>query len=348
MRVIGAMSGSSLDGIDVACCTFERTPTGWKGRVEAARTVPFTAELRDRLESASSTTGLELARLHADMGRTIGEACRALLADAPAELIASHGHTVFHQPGAGFTLQVGCGATIAALTGLPVVCDLRTKDVALGGQGAPLVPLGEKHLFPEHRTFLNLGGISNIAHHSADRVVGYDVGPCNQALNGLAAEAGAAYDAGGAMARQGRVLPELLAQLDALPFYHQAPPRSLGREWYEVHMRPLLSDRSIALSDRLRTAVEHCAGKIARELRNVGAQACLVTGGGAHNTLLVERLRELSGLAIELPSTALIDHKEAYIFAFLGMLRSLGEPTALASVTGARRDSVGGALYLPN
>lgn len=348
MRVIGAMSGSSLDGIDVACCSFARTPAGWTGRVETARTVPFTAVMRDRLEAASGAPGIELARLHADMGRAIGEACRELLAKAPAELIASHGHTVFHQPAAGFTLQVGCGATIAAITGLPVVCDLRTKDVALGGQGAPLVPLGEKHLFPAHRTFLNLGGISNIAHHTAERVVGYDVGPCNQALNGLAAEAGAPYDAGGAMARSGQLLPELLARLDALPFYEQAPPRSLGREWYEVHMRPLLTDRTYALNDRLRTAVEHCAGMIARELRNVGAQGCLVTGGGAHNTLLIERIRELSALAIELPSIELIDNKEAFIFAFLGMLRVLGEPTALASVTGARQDSVGGALYLPN
>ena len=177
MRVIGAMSGSSLDGIDVACCAFERTPTGWTGRVLAARTVPFTTALRDRLEAASGAPGLELARLHADMGRAIGEACRVVQAEAPAELISSHGHTVFHQPGAGFTMQVGCGATIAAISGLPVVCDLRTKDVALGGQGAPLVPLGEKHLFPQHRTFLNLGGISNIAHHTAERVVGYDVGP---------------------------------------------------------------------------------------------------------------------------------------------------------------------------
>lgn len=348
MHVIGVMSGSSLDGIDVACCRFERMGERWDGAVEAARTVPYHPALRQRLEQASGASGLELARLHTAVGQAIGAACRDLLAEHPADLIASHGHTVFHQPAAGFTTQVGCGAAIAAITGTAVACDFRSKDVALGGQGAPLVPFGERHLFPEHRTFLNLGGIANLSHHLPDRVVGYDVGPCNQALNGLAAEAGLAFDPAGSMARRGSVVPALLAALDALSFYQQPPPRSLGREWYEEHMRPLLYDRSIPLADRQRTAVEHIAGAIGRELARAGAGSCLVTGGGAHNALLIERIQATSPVPILRPEALMIDFKEAYIFAFLGLLRHRGEVNTLASVTGACRDSVGGALYLPN
>ncbi|MFT3885041.1 MAG: anhydro-N-acetylmuramic acid kinase [Flavobacteriales bacterium] len=346
MDVIGVMSGSSLDGIDLACCRF--TWNGhWSFVVRAARTVPYASALRQRLLDASGASALELVRLHRDVGQAIGEACRDLHHEVPAQLVASHGHTIFHQPAEGFTTQVGDGARIAVLSGLPTVCDLRTTDVALGGQGAPLVPMGERLLFPQYQAFLNLGGIANLAVHRAERVVGYDIGPCNQALDLLANEGGRPYDANGELARSGTVHPGLLDRLNGLPFYAQAPPRSLGREWFEEHLRPLIASGQVPLNDRLRTTVEHIATMAARELDGQDADRVLVTGGGAHNGLLVERLRALSKAVIEVPDRPLVDFKEAIVFGLLGLLRYRGEANALASVTGAERDSVGGALYLP-
>jgi anhydro-N-acetylmuramic acid kinase len=345
-RIVGVMSGSSLDGIDLALCQFTQEEGQWAFRLEKAVTVPWRPVLRKRLLQASGATALEMARLHRDVGQAIGTACDDLLQGSMAEAIASHGHTVFHQPDEGLTLQIGSGAHIAAITGLPVVCDLRSMDVALGGQGAPLVPLGEQLLFPGRRAFLNLGGIANISLHGVDRTMGWDVCPCNQALDGLAQEAGQPYDADGALARSGQVDTELLARLDVLPFYRLPPPRSLGREWFEAQLRPLLGP-GIPLADRLRTVTEHVAGLVAQALAAHGAEQVLVTGGGAHNGFLMERIGALGPAVPVLPERELIDFKEAVIFAFLGLLRLRGLPNTLPSVTGADRGSVGGALYLP-
>lgn len=346
-RILGVMSGSSLDGIDLALCHFRRDGEHWAFQVEAANTAAYDAAMRERLLRATGADGLELARLHRDIGIAIGTACHDFLQGRHADLIASHGHTIFHQPDKGLTLQVGSGAHIAALSGVATACDFRTLDVALGGQGAPLVPFGERYLFPEHKAFVNLGGIANVAIHGAEKTIGYDICPCNQALDLLSAEAGMAYDAGGELARSGTVDPELLARLDALPFYHQAPPRSLGREWFDEQMKPLIQGRS-PVRDRLCTVVEHIAGLVARELDRSGAETALFTGGGAHNSFLIERIGVLGRVRPEQPSKELIDYKEAVIFAFLGLMRLRGEVNVLASVTGASRDSIGGALYRPN
>lgn len=347
MTVIGVMSGSSIDGLDLACCTFTERDGRWSYLVNTAVTVPYEGPMRRRLLGAMQADALTYARLHRDLGELIGMQCRDMARQHGARLIASHGHTVFHQPAFGLTAQVGCGAHIAALAGVPAVCDLRTKDVALGGQGAPLVPLGERMLFPGHQAFLNLGGISNISLHGG-RTVGFDVGPCNQALDLLAAEHGAAYDKDGALARSGSVHEGLLRTLDALDFYALPTPRSLGREWFDARMRPVLLDPAIPLPDRLRTAVEHIARQIARMLGGHAQGPVLASGGGAHNAFLLERLRSLCAAPIELPDPAIIDFKEAIIFAFLGLQRWLGRPNALAEVTGAVRDSVGGAIHLPD
>ena len=348
METIGVMSGSSLDGLDLACCTFTKQENGWRFDVRGTRALPFPPTLRSALLHAADGTAWDLVLAHRDLGRFIGDACAVFRQEFPADLICSHGHTIFHQPAHGITTQVGCGATIAARSGLATVCDLRSKDVALGGQGAPLVPIGERALFPEYSSFLNLGGISNLAVHRSDTSVGYDIGPCNQALNALAEEAGLAYDADGALARTGSVSLALLARLEALPFYVQPPPRSLGREWFETHFRPLIAEPSVPLVDRMRTVVEHLALRINAELSRSHAGRCLVTGGGAHHGLLMERLRALASAPVEMPSAELVDFKEAIIFGFLGVLRWREEVNALASVTGAPRDSIGGAVYLPN
>ncbi|MGV9011890.1 MAG: anhydro-N-acetylmuramic acid kinase [Flavobacteriales bacterium] len=345
-RIVGVMSGSSLDGIDLALCSFKAEDGHWAFTLEKAATVPYSTALRDRLLHATQASAVELTRLHRDIGTAIGNACDDLLQGSSADAIASHGHTLFHQPDEGLTFQAGSGAHIAAITGLPTVCDFRTMDVALGGQGAPLVPLGEQVLFPGQKAFLNLGGIANIALHGGEKPIGYDVCPCNQVLDGLAQEAGSAFDTNGDLARTGTVDTALLARLDALPFYTSPPPRSLGREWFEDNIKPLLA-ATIPLADRMRTGVEHIAGLVAKELDASGAETVLVTGGGAHNGFLVERIAALSTVRPELPSKELIDYKEAVIFAVLGLLRLRGEHNTLASVTGAARGSIGGAVYLP-
>ena len=346
-EAVGVMSGSSLDGLDLAWCSFHLEEGGWSFNIRKARTVPYTPAFRQRLLQAMDGSALEAARLHRDLGILIGEACRDLLAGATVELIASHGHTLFHKPEEGLTTQLGCGAHIAAISGMPTVCDFRSKDVALGGQGAPLVPLGERLLFPAHRAFLNIGGICNIGLHGAESILGYDVCIGNQALDFLAQEAGLAYDAGGALARSGHLNSELLRALDGLPFHQQPPPRSLGREWFDAAVKPLIADARIPLADRLRSTVEHMAGQLARALEPADGPV-LVTGGGAHNSFLLERLKALAKVPVEVPDQKLVDFKEALVFALLGVLRMRGEATALATVTGARVDSAGGALYLPN
>lgn len=347
--VIGAMSGSSLDGLDLAACVFDRDKDRWSFAVSAAITVPFGPELRSRLLGAMGASGLELARLDRDLGRFIGMAGLGFIRDhrLSVDLFASHGHTIFHKPEEHLTTQVGSGSSIAAIIGVPVVCDFRSMDVALGGQGAPLVPLGERDLFPGFDAFLNLGGIANLSVHRGS-VVGYDVCICNQALNMLAAEAGRPFDPGGMIARSGSVNADLLRRSDRMAMVTSPPPRSFGREHFEEQMLPLIADRSIGLADRMRTVVEHIAGQVAGELGRSGAQATLVTGGGANNTFLVERLRELLPGGIHLPDERTIDHKESIVFAFLGLLRWLGLPNCLRSVTGASRDAIGGALHRPN
>jgi anhydro-N-acetylmuramic acid kinase len=344
---VGVMSGSSLDGIDLALCELALEAGVWSYNIVEARTVPYSASFQQRLADAMHGTALEAARLHRDLGDHIGTACKDLLAGRTADLIASHGHTLFHKPEEGLTTQIGCGARIAAVTGMPVVNDLRTMDVALGGQGAPLVPLGERLLFPEYKAFLNIGGICNIALHGPERVVGYDVCIGNQALNYLANEAGMAYDADGGLARSGRIILELLGTLNALPFHHQEPPRSLGREWFDEQLKPLIARTELPLADRLATVVEHIAQQVRNALEGT-KEPVLVTGGGAHNGFLMERLRNACSAPIELPERATVDYKEALVFALLGILRLRGEVNCLASVTGAKRDSIGGSLYHPN
>lgn len=344
---IGIMSGSSLDGLDLAWCEFTVEDGHWTYSIREARTIPYPASMHDRLIQVMNGTALELARLHRDLGSFIGAACAELLGEGTVDVIASHGHTIFHKPDEHLSTQIGCGARITAATGITTVCDFRSMDIALGGQGAPLVPLGEQLLFPGHKAFLNIGGICNLALHDAGRVVGYDVCIGNQALNFLAEEAGFDFDADGALARAGKCVPELLQRMNALPFHHQPPPRSLGREWFDAEFRPLIAQDRSTLADRMATVVEHIAHQVGHVSKDAKGPL-LVTGGGAHNSFLMERIRSLAACAVEVPDPVTVDFKEALVFALLGVRRLRGEVNTLASVTGASNSSVGGAVYAVN
>ena len=349
---IGVMSGTSLDGIDLAWCHFSKNGDGkWDYRIDKAVTSPYDEAIKDRLGNATSPhfSALEYAKLNNEVAEAIANAVNAWLGDGPRpDFLASHGHTIFHQPEIGLTTQIGNGAVIAARTGIPTICDFRTTDVALCGQGAPLVPIGDELLFGEYDACLNLGGIDNISYRADGQRIAYDISPCNMALNTLAHQVGLPYDRDGELAKTGSILPDLLQKLNDLAYYHQKPPKSLGKEWFDEIFSPVLSSFSSenSVADLSRTVVEHIAAQIVANVPE-NAQTMLVTGGGAHHSFLIQQIQnQRDTLRVVVPNKLIVDYKEALIFAFLGLLRLNCENNCLRSVTGARKDSCGGCLYL--
>ena len=356
-RVLGLMSGTSLDGLDLclARVTHDRSLGQWSYELNAAETVPYDAAWRTRLEAAyelrGDASGLspKLAALDRDYGRYLGERAAEFLRRrrARADLVASHGHTVHHRPAEGYTLQVGDGRQLAAACGLQVVADFRTADVRAGGHGAPLVPLADEILFGGYAQCLNLGGFANVSYAASDgRRVAYDITAANGLLDRLSRRLGHDYDADGALAQGGRIDRQLSDRLAGLAHYRLAPPKSLGREWLEDSVWPLFGADDVDARDALATATAHVAAETARALAAGPPGEVLVTGGGAHNGFLVASIRaRLSAThRLTVPDRRLVDFKEALAFALLGARRVRGEATALASVTGARRDTVGGVF----
>ena len=346
--VLGLMSGSSLDGLDLALCYFDKKADQWDYEVIAARTYPYPDELKVRLANAITLSAYEFVKLDVELGSVIAATVRSFLAGQPVkpDFIASHGHTTFHQPAIGLTSQIGNGAVITSHTGITTVCDFRTSDVALGGQGAPLVPVGDELLFGHYDACLNLGGFSNISFRKDGRRIAFDISPCNMALNYVASQLGRDYDKDGETARSGRMDQALFDRLNSLDFYRIMGAKSLGKEWFDSVFRPCLDQSGITLADQLRTLTEHIAFQLAQSSAGNQGETMLVTGGGARNLFLIERLREIGTKAIIIPDEQTIDFKEAIIFAFLGVLRMRGEVNCLSAVTGARMDNCGGAVYL--
>lgn len=344
---IGVMSGTSLDGLDLAWCSFEKKTTGWEYRIEKACTIPYEPAFQERLANATLMSALDYAQLDVDLGALIAENINEWIGhEGKPDFIASHGHTVFHQPAQGLTTQIGSGAVIAARTGITTVCDFRTVDVALGGQGAPLVPIGDALLFGQYDACLNLGGFCNISFQDGDKRVAFDISPCNMALNRMANLLGKPYDEDGNIARSGQLIPELIHQLDQLEYYKQSYPKSLGKEWFEQQFLPVLQDfeKNFSAADILHTLVMHISEQIVHALPTTGKNL-LVTGGGAHNKFLIQSIQQQWDGEIIVPDTLTVNFKEALVFAFLGMLRLLSEKNCLASVTGAKQDNCGGAVY---
>jgi len=343
------MSGTSLDGLDIAYCTFEHQPSSWKYHIIRAETIPYSIEWAKRLRSAEKSSAFEFVQTDIDFGHLSGQLTRQFIEKHQLipDFIASHGHTIFHQPEKKITSQIGCGAAIAAETGIPVVCDFRSIDVALGGQGAPLVPIGDKLLFPDFEFCLNLGGFANISFDDLGQRIAYDVCPVNIVLNDLAAREGYPYDPEGSLARKGSVNPPLLEKLNNLPWYHLDPPKSLGREWVLENIIPLFTSPGLSTFDLLATFCEHIAIQIATVTGKEKHHRVLITGGGAMNQFLTERIRHHVISPIVIPDTLTINFKEALIFAFLGLLRWSNENNCLKSVTGASIDHSGGCIYRP-
>ena len=342
------MSGTSLDGIDIALLNFTKDKD-WSYNILKAETLTYPADWQIALSEAILLDDLLLDDLNQKYTRFLADEIlnfvrRHEIDDLDA--VCSHGHTIKHEPHKGFTLQIGNLPQLAEYLRFPVVCDFRVQDVALGGQGAPLVPVGDELLFNSYDYCLNLGGFGNISTSTNGSRIAYDICPVNTVLNDLSSRLNLSYDEGGAIAASGRLDEELLKKLNSLDFYYQKSPKSLGIEWVRHHVFPLFEEYS-SVPNALHTFTVHVAMQIAKQLKGDQDRKVLITGGGAFNSFLIEELRKRTAVEIEIPSEDLINFKEALIFGFLGVLRLRSEKNILSSVTGASRDHSSGFIYRP-
>lgn len=349
-KVIGLMSGSSLDGVDIAYINFSHDNKKWFFQIIEAGNIPYPAYWKDQLSEAFNKNKDELNILDKEYGKYLGNITKRFIEKYELEpkLIASHGHTIFHNPKAGYTLQIGDGQEIANATGIMTINDFRTEDVKKGGQGAPLVPIGDRHLFADYPMCLNIGGIANISYEIDNKRIAYDICMANQLLNYLANKLGYDYDNNGNFARQGNVNKELFDILNDNIYYDDIPPKSLGREFFESKQRMIIDNSTLDVKDIIATATEHIAYQIVKATSNIATSKILITGGGAKNCHLINRIKDLSKHEIIIPDTMIIDYKEALIFAFLGVLKMEGKINVLSSVTGADSDSSSGKTWMPS
>ncbi|HOS16777.1 MAG TPA: anhydro-N-acetylmuramic acid kinase [Bacteroidales bacterium] len=348
INILGIMSGTSLDGVDLALCRFTENKNAWNYEIIEANTYPYSDGWRKRLEETSLSDAFTFASTHIAYGHLLGSYVKDFLLNhkLKADYVASHGHTVFHQPDKQISIQIGGGASIAAECRIPTICDFRSMDVALGGQGAPLVPIGDKLLFGTFDACLNIGGFANISFDKHNQRIAFDTSPANIVLNLFALDKGYPFDKGGLIARNGSINQDLLTDLNNLNYYHIEPPKSLGKEWVDNVMLPLLKTYNDTTENYLRTFSEHIAFQNASIIRKYQLKNVLITGGGAKNVYLIERIKAYAPDAgLFLPDENIIDYKEALIFAFLGLLRLKQENNCLNSVTGAQKDNCGGCIY---
>lgn len=352
-KIIGLMSGTSLDGVDVTYATYTKiSDKNWEFAIHASHTFQFPEILLSSLHEASKLSGSQLATLDHDLGEFFSLSINQFLEEKSiprneVDAIASHGQTIFHQPSRGFTTQIGNPAVIAVRTGIKTIGDFRTKDVLHHGQGAPLVPIGDQYLFGSKADgFINIGGFANISFEEKGVVRAYDICPANLPMNKLARAKHLDYDKNGNLAREGELNYFLLDLLNSLDYYREEGPKSLGTEWLEQHFYPLLKfDKDI--ENNLATVVEHIAIQLGEICTKKDLKRVMITGGGAKNTFLIERFKRYYTGEIISVDSELIDYKEALIFGLLGALNLNNEPNCLSSVTGATKNVIGGVHHLP-
>lgn len=341
------MSGTSLDGVDLAYCEFTRGGQFWEYRIGAAETIAYDEKWLVRLSQLHKQPAFVFPKTDAYYGRYLGRLVNDFMTryNVRPDFIASHGHTIFHQPQQGYTAQIGSGAGIYAETGITTINDFRVVDVALGGQGAPLVPIGDALLFNRYNACLNLGGFSNISFTQNQQRVAFDISPCNVVMNPIAQHLGMPYDEAGKVAASGTVHPHLLQALNQLNFYAASGPKSLGIEWVNEQFWPVVQPFELSDADLLATFSHHIAQQIAQVIQQHRLTSTLVTGGGALNTHLMQQIKQLSGTELHIPEALLVHFKEALIFAFLGVLRMRKEHNSLKEITGAQDNSIGGCIW---
>jgi anhydro-N-acetylmuramic acid kinase len=351
--ILGVMSGTSCDGLDLALCRFDGEFPQVDFEILSAHCFEYSAEWREKLQNAMHLSALDLAILEHQWSVKVSNDIHSFLKETNEvpELIGFHGHTIFHQPQNGFTVQMGSGATLSRLTGIDTICNFRQQDVALGGQGAPLVPMGEKWLFAAYAGFMNLGGFSNVTRRieqtdGSQTMIAYDVCALNIVLNKLCGELNLPFDAEGKIASRGSISPELLKALNLISYFQMNEKGSLGLEWVEKDVLPVIEDyrksKNLSTETLIATFTEHCALQCSKAMTD---GRYLLSGGGTHNITLTDRIREHSNAQIEVPNKLLNDFKEAVIFAFLAGLRAAELPNTLTSVTGASKSGSNGAYY---
>ncbi|WP_336734213.1 anhydro-N-acetylmuramic acid kinase [Chryseobacterium sp. VD8] len=343
-HAIGLMSGTSLDGLDICFARFEKQDE-WTFQILKAETLPYSKNWEDKLRKSIYLSAEELLELNSEYGFYLGKSVKSFIEKhqiKTVDLIASHGHTVFHQPQKKFTLQIGDGRAVKLETNLPVVYDFRSQDVLMGGNGAPLVPIGDELLFSEYDACLNLGGFSNISMKIQNKRIAFDIAPVNIILNKLAQKFNKNFDENGNLARRGRINEDLLSKLNSLDFYSQSHPKSLGIEWCNENIFPLFED--IETLDVMATFTEHTAEQISKVFNNYQLKRVLFTGGGAYNQYFTEKIKAKTNAEIIIPEKEIIDFKEALIFAFMGVLRYNNEINVLSSATGSSQDHSSGII----
>lgn len=344
-RAIGLMSGTSLDGLDICLVQFEKQNSAWKFQILKAETISYSKDWEDQLRNSIYLSAEKLLELHSEYGFYLGKEVKSFISRHKIEnieVISSHGHTIFHQPQKKFTLQIGDGRAIKLETGLPVVYDFRSQDVLMGGNGAPLVPIGDELLFSEYDACLNLGGFSNISLQFNGKRIAFDIAPVNIVLNKLAQNFNQNFDNNGELAKQGKVNINLLEKLNSLEFYSQSHPKSLGIEWCNKEILHLFTNADA--KDVLATFTEHAAEQISRVFNQYQLKKVLFTGGGTHNSFLIKKIKEKTKSEIIIPEKEIIDFKEAMIFAFMGVLRINNEINILSSATGSSFDHSSGII----
>lgn len=340
------MSGTSLDGLDMCYAQFNYPEYDFQ--IIEAETVAYSQEWKDRLKNSIFLPAEKLQELHSDYGFFLGEEVNRFIQGKTVkhvDCIASHGHTVFHNPERRYTLQIGHGAAIAAKTRIRTVCDFRAQDVILGGEGAPLVPVGDQLLFPQYDACLNLGGFSNISFDRNGKRIAFDICPVNIVLNFIAKLENQEFDRDGALAQRGKVITHLLKKINELEYYSMSPPKSLGIEWCITHIFPLIEHSEESSDNLLATFTRHIAEKIAETINKNQIKSVLATGGGVKNRFLMTLIQSKTNAEILIPDEKLIDFKEALIFAFMGMLRLENQVNVFSSVTGAVRNHCSGIVY---
>lgn len=352
-HVIGLMSGTSLDGLDMVHVLFSKEDK-WRFEVLHANYYPYSAAFQQTLRDIPQLDAPTFWKTHVELGTFFGQQVAAFIRDeqiqASIDCVVSHGQTVFHQPEQHYTAQIGCGAALAAASKQTVVCDLRSMDVALNGQGAPLVPMAEHYLFHEHKIFLNLGGIANVSIHEQNEIKAFDIGPANTLLNHYARKLGNDYDENGQRARSGKVIDEVLEHWSRDAFFLTSGPKSLHTDYIVRNFIEVIEEENFNTEDLLATAVELIAIKTGDVVRqNIVSlpkhSGMFTTGGGALNEYLIERISYYMPIPVIVPEKLIVQNKEAIAIGFLGLLRYLNQVNCFKSVTGADYDSMGGCIY---
>lgn len=348
-KVIAVMSGTSLDGIDIISATFSYF-NSWNFIIHHSETVKYSKQWTSILKELVNKSDKELRDIDSTYSAYIGKEIKDFIKRhkiSEIDFVASHGHTALHQPEKGLTYQIGNRQVLADILNEKVICDFRVQDVEYDGQGAPLVPIGDRLLFNDYHYCLNLGGFANISFENKSERIAYDICPVNIVLNYYVSKLGLEFDDKGQLASTGKINNELLEQLNQLDFYHEQPPKSLGLEWVELNILPLMESFNLKLEDKLRTFIEHIVIQISNILQLKNSKL-LITGGGVYNVFLVSRLKLHTQVKIIIPQAEIIEYKEALIFGILGVLKERNEVNCLKSVTGASHNHSSGKILMPN